>query len=354
MNALLARAKQEGTPLIDGDQATFVWEGVQAPILMNDLTGWWDVATAQTLTETAPGFWTTTLTLPADAYLEYCFVVDLPPGEDWGAYRVLDPLNPRTKSNGMGDKNNYFYMPEARPTPLVRLARGIPRGRLTRHQVPTHGLAEGKRRRVMLYQPPVDEPVPLLLVLDGYDYVQQAKLPAIVDNLLAQGRIRPFAMLLPQNARTARMVEYGCTDITHGFFAFSLYPLAQRHLNLLDVREQPGCHAIMGASMGGLMALYLALRNPDIFGTVISQAGCFSLEPHDMIVYDLVRAGVAPELRLWLDWGEFDSLRPTNERMLALLRDQSRDVTARNYNAGHNFFAWRDALPEALETMFGP
>ena len=37
---LLDRAQIEGTPLIEGNRATFVWEGETAPGLVGDLSGW--------------------------------------------------------------------------------------------------------------------------------------------------------------------------------------------------------------------------------------------------------------------------------------------------------------------------
>jgi len=37
-NDLLARATHAGTPLTEGDTATFVWQGERAPAIMGDFT----------------------------------------------------------------------------------------------------------------------------------------------------------------------------------------------------------------------------------------------------------------------------------------------------------------------------
>ena len=37
---LLTRAAEDGTPIIDGDTATLVWEGVEPPLLLSDRHGW--------------------------------------------------------------------------------------------------------------------------------------------------------------------------------------------------------------------------------------------------------------------------------------------------------------------------
>ncbi|HEU5200205.1 MAG TPA: hypothetical protein VFU32_11240, partial [Ktedonobacterales bacterium] len=38
--ALLERARREGTPLIDGETVTFVWQGQDAPQLIGDFNNW--------------------------------------------------------------------------------------------------------------------------------------------------------------------------------------------------------------------------------------------------------------------------------------------------------------------------
>lgn len=73
---LVEQARMEGTPLIAGEQATFVWTGERAPVLAGDMTGWmpWEAtATGQRMEEVEPGVWTCTLTLPQDAYVEYAY-----------------------------------------------------------------------------------------------------------------------------------------------------------------------------------------------------------------------------------------------------------------------------------------
>ena len=61
----------------------------------------------------------------------------------------------------------------------------------------------------------------------------------------------------------------------------------------------------MGASMGGLMARYSALRAPDIFGQVLCESG--ALGPTTFIIvsviYHSIRCGLPPALRIWMDVG---------------------------------------------------
>ncbi|NIW48054.1 MAG: esterase family protein, partial [Gammaproteobacteria bacterium] len=59
-------------------------------------------------------------------------------------------------------------------------------------------------------------------------------------------------------------------------------PLAKEKLNLVDPEKEP--YGIMGASLGGLMALFTGLRITQIFGQILSQAGSFGFDGHDFVV----------------------------------------------------------------------
>ncbi|MCI0397932.1 MAG: esterase family protein [Chloroflexi bacterium] len=350
MTTLLERAQREGTPLIDGETVTFVWAGVAPPCLLGDFNHW-DPERAGPMVEAESGVWTHQETFPRAAYMEYAYILD-PDTSETDAGRGRDPYNPRLKWNGLSATNHYFYMPDAQPTPLVRRRRGVPKGTLTHHRVQTGELTTGRRRDVYLYRPSAADPVPLLVVLDGPDYLRQGKIAAIVDNLIAQQRIRPIALALPQNGRQARFLEYACSDATVGFLVYCLLPLAYDELNLLDPAEVPGAYGILGASLGGVMAVYAGYRVPQLFGRVFSQAGAFSLAGNDLVIYDLVTSRPAPPLQVRLDVGTYDFLYQTNQRLCNLLIEKGVNVSYHEYPAGHNFFAWRDQLAAGLEFLF--
>ena len=346
MHNILLRAQTLGTPLIDGDTATFVWHGKRPPVIIGDFTNWED-GPPQTFTRLSKGLWTCSLTFPVDAYLEYVLIHD---GE-----RQPDPFNPRTTPNGFGKINHYFYMPAGSPTSLIRRDPSIPHGTVTRHAVWTESmdLVIGLQRIVHLYQPPSDRPVPLVVVWDGSDYLRRARLPVIIDNLIAQGRIRPVALAMIQSGGRARTVEYACSDTTLGFLTQSVLPLARSNLRLTD--PQQGNYGVLGASMGGLMALYTGMRLPHIFNNVISQSGAFSTEEYEPVVYELIRHTPIKPIKIWMDVGVYDfpEILSSNHSMVALLQERGYTVTFRQHNAGHNFPAWRNAVGWGLERLFG-
>lgn len=340
---LLAQARAGGNPVIEGETAVLLWEGRTPPRMLDDLGDWDEARPFERL---APRLWAASMSLPRNAYFEYAFFdpkTDSP---------LPDPLNPRRVANGMGGWNHYFYMPKGKPTPYAQRTPGAPRGTVSRFAVPTGGLVSGKTRAVHLYRPAVPGPLPLLVVYDGSDYLKRARLAVIADNLIARGRLRPFAMALVQNGGEARLLEYACSDATLGFLREHVLPLANEHLDLLP--PDGGEYGVMGASMGGLMALYTALRAPEIFGKVISQSGAFRMAGNDFVLTDLVRCLPKQDLEIWMDVGRFESLLSCNREMRALLEEKGYRPTYREFSGGHNFTAWRDDLARGLETVFQP
>lgn len=339
------RARAQGTPVIDGEKATFVWRGRRPVSVSGDFRDW--SGEPVPLKQVAPGLWTHTLKLPRDTYVEYAF-------QDAKGRRVRDPLNPRLTSNGFGDFNHFFHMPESQPTPLAQRHRGVPRGTVTRHLVETHELCVGRQRSVHLYAPPTSKPCPLVVVFDGPDFLRRAKLPTLVDNLIAQGRIRPVALAMVAHGGPARTVEYTCSEATLAFLLDKVLPLARRELRLVDEKRQPGVHAVLGASFGGLIALYSGLRAPEVFGHVLSQSGAFSVWNRDFVVFDLARRAPSRPLEVWMDCGHFEALTECNQRILPVLRASGHRAEYREYHGGHNYTAWRDDVWRGLEWLFGP
>jgi enterochelin esterase-like enzyme len=339
---LVVQVRKKGNPIIAGNTVTFIWQGKTAPRLVDDLHNWDE--DPQTMQLAGNGVWSYSQPLAVDAYVEYGFV------DPKTGTRLPDPLNPNQIWNGVNSFNHYFYMPGSGPSSLIQPVKGIARGKVTRHHVPTSDYLVGSNRIVYLYQPPVKMPVPLLVVYDGIDYLKRVSLNVMVDNLIATKRIRPIAMAMLQNGRQARNLEYSCADSTLGFLSECLLPLAQDHLALTDPKKDP--YGVLGASMGGLMALYTGMRLPHIFGKVLAQSGPFLLPDHPSVIVDLVRYLPAPKIDIWVDAGKYEWLLRGNRKMYSLLKEMKFKVTYHEFSGGHNYTAWCNDLPLGLEALF--
>jgi enterochelin esterase-like enzyme len=351
-NSIIQRALKSGNPVIDTDHAIFIWEGESAPHLTSDLNNWDDKprpfkrVSPRLIPDSAKSIWSCTLTVSRDAYVEYAF------HDPVTQKNFLDPLNKKTISNGAGGRNNFFYMPETMPSPFPMRRADVTPGALTKHSVETRWLRDDYERDIHLYRPLVKEPVPLLVVFDGQDYLQRGKLTVIMDNLIADKHIQPIAMAFLPNGGRWRNVEYACSDGTILWIDETILPLAKEKLNLLDIKKHPGAYGVLGASLGGTISMYTGLRMPDVFGKVVSQSGAFTIPSRDFSVVDLARNRQANDIQVWMDVGNLDILLEDNRRMFALMKENGYDVTYREYSGGHNYTAWRDDVWHGLETLF--
>ncbi|HXQ37370.1 MAG TPA: hypothetical protein VN843_25395, partial [Anaerolineales bacterium] len=129
-SSIIKRAKGSGNPVIDGNRATFIWEGKTAPYLLCDLNNWdenshpFKRVSSRRVSDSAKQLWTCSMTLPSDAYLEYAF------RDPKTRKNFLDPLNRRSVNNGVGARNNFFYMPEATSSPFAIRRADVPAGTL--------------------------------------------------------------------------------------------------------------------------------------------------------------------------------------------------------------------------------
>jgi enterochelin esterase-like enzyme len=351
-SSTIQRARGSANPVIDGDRATFIWEGKSAPNLICDLNDWDETSmpfkriSSRRVPASGKSIWSCSVTLPRDAYVEYAF------HDPKSQTRLLDPLNRRTVNNGVGGRNNFFYMPEAMPSPFTFRRADVPSGTVKGYRVESKWLRDDSERQIYLYKPPVKEPVPLLVVYDGQDYLHRAKLAITVDNLIAEKRIQPIAMAFLPSAGRWRSVEYSCSDATLLWVDQVILPFARKKLRLLDVEKYPSTYGVIGASLGATMSLYTGLRMPEIFGKVISQSGAFMIESRDFAVVDLVRHAQARDLNIWIDVGKFEELLDDNRSMHTLLVEKGYEVMYREFSGAHNYTSWRDDLWRGLEAMF--
>src|SRR5262245_55728496 len=116
----------------------------------------------------------------------------------------LDPLNSRVhvfpdddENNVKGWQSSIVELPDAPTQPWSVPIAGVPAGDLVLHRFQSTIL--GEEHRVWIYTPhgyhPQHEPYSLLVLFDGWFYINLIPTPVILDNLIAAGRIPPLVTL---------------------------------------------------------------------------------------------------------------------------------------------------------------
>jgi enterochelin esterase family protein len=216
----------------------------------------------------------------------------------------------------------------------------------------------GNDRRVWVHLPAGYDPSErygLVLLFDGWAYVNLVPTPAILDNLLAAGRIPPLVAVMPDSlGQEERNVELPCSAAFLAFLTDELLPWARDHWSLGD---DPARTIVAGSSFGGLAAVYAAFERPDVFGNAISQSGSFGWgaegdREHEWLT-NRIEASERRPPRFWLEIGSLeDQERPgggpsglrSNRRLRDVLTAKGYDVEYSEYAGGHDYVCWRGSL----------
>jgi enterochelin esterase family protein len=281
------------------------------------------------------------LKFPPAARLEYKLIAD---GE-W----LLDPLNPNRVDNGIGGENSYLKGPAYRPSPWAP-GRDDLRGRLEPLALP-----RGDGRKVRVYLPPGYARgrgrFPVLYMQDGTQSVGLGRAAETADRMIAEGKVEPFIIVLIDPSD--RTKEYWLNDAFADWMARTLVPLVDSRYRTRAVRD---ARALAGASLGGVISVWTALRHPDTFARVAGFSTAFQIDG-GRLLSDLARldgeARRRHPLRFYLDAGRYEPpIFETTRRANITLRARGYPVTHREEPVGHNYTAWRDRLPEAYAALW--
>lgn len=262
--------------------------------------------------------------------------------------------------------------PDAPDDPALVAAKA--KGRLFDYAVPSRAL--GEDRPVSVYVPPAAGKAPgVLLIFDRETYLVAGELPAMLDALIAEGRIPPtIAVLVSPVDGERRSRDLPPNPAFQRFIADELMPFVRaRHA----VARAPERNVVAGSSFGGLAAMFTGLSHPELFGNVVSQSGSFWWHPAccgkeedetdedrplnagpdaDMgwLIEQYALRPKAP-LNIFMNVGRWEGslMLIPNRMMHHVLRAKGYDVAYREYTGGHDIVQWRATLPGALEATIG-
>jgi predicted alpha/beta superfamily hydrolase len=132
-----------------------------------------------------------------------------------------------------------------------------------------------------------------------------------------------------------------------------------------DLGYGPAAHVVCGSSMGGLAALYMHFRRPEVFGGAVAMSP--SLWYARRGIFQFVASQTNPyRSRVWLDAGQREAggrLVTAVESMGRALRDRGWSGDAKgdlrvavhvDARGKHDEASWRRRLPKALRFAFAP
>ncbi|MDR6968545.1 enterochelin esterase-like enzyme [Flavobacterium arsenatis] len=224
----------------------------------------------------------------------------------------------------------------------------------------------GTNRKALVYTPPgfkKSEKYPVLYLLHGIggdekEWFKNGTPHIILDNLYAQGKLKPMIVVLP-NGRAMKddraTGDIWEKDKVEAFTTFEkdllndLIPFIEKKYPAKKDREN---RAIAGLSMGGGQTLNFGLGNIDKFAWV----GGFSSAPNTKEPQELLpNPAKAKELKLlWISCGDQDRLMPFSKRTSDYLTENNIPHIFYVEPGGHDFKVWKNDLYLFSQLLFKP
>ncbi|MBS1800908.1 MAG: esterase [Acidobacteria bacterium] len=312
------------------------------------------------MTKDDAGVWSVTTEPMAPEIYAYHFTVD--------GVSLLDTANPRFTPNLRGI-SNLIEVPGDQPQPWD--AMNVPHGVVHHHTYNTATVLglENNQSDYYVYTPPnydakAKKPYPVLYLLHGWSddasgWTAVGQTHMILDNLLAQGKIKPMVVVMPLGYGDMSFVRdrgvWGHpSTVEHNVLLFQkallteVLPQVEAAYNVSRKREG---RAIAGLSMGGLESLTTGLSHTDMFAYV----GGFSSALHAVDgdkQFPSLNPKTADLKLLWIACGVDDQLMAPNREFIAWLKSRNMPVTPIETPGRHTWSVWRDNLINFTPLLF--
>lgn len=225
----------------------------------------------------------------------------------------------------------------------------------------------GTMRKALVYTTPgfsKDKKYPVLYLLHGIggdekEWLNGGTPQIILDNLFAEGKIKPMIVVLPNGRAMKDDRATGnimAPDKVQAFATFErdllddLIPFIEKTYPALTDREN---RAIAGLSMGGGQSLNFGLGNLDTFAWV----GGFSSAPNTKLPEVLVPNPEEAKKKLkllWISCGDADRLINFSKRTHEYLLKNNVPHVYYLEPGGHDFKVWKNGLYMLSQFLFKP
>jgi len=258
------------------------------------------------------------------------------------------------------------------PTPAYLQVRAVPHGTLKSQAYKSQSL--GTDRKLMVYTPPGYEnstsryPVLYLLHGAGSDessWTQRGQAHVILDNLIADGKLKPLVVVMPFGFAAARAPGAARGDAAEnkmqreGFtkdFLEDVIPLIDATFRVYADRDH---RAIAGLSLGGAQALALGLSHTELFSRIAAFSpamGAANNPATGGVDFENVLADAAKinsQIKfLWVSCGTEDTLFQSVQQFSGQLSQHKVEHIFRVTGGAHTYPVWQRNLNDVAPVLF--
>ena len=304
------------------------------------------------------GIWSVTTEPLAPDFYGYSFVAD--------GVRLLDPSNSLLKPNLL-NTTSEVHVPG--PASLPWESNAVPHGEI--HQHFYRSAVVGDERDFYVYTPPGYNPhakhtYPVLYLLHGYSddasgWTAVGRANVILDNLIAQDKVKPMILVMPLGYGTPEILSAGPNPFhdpqlgSRNFQKFRealLSEVVPRVESSYAIIRDRNSRAIAGLSMGGSESLFTGLNELNQFAWI----GAFSsggLSDNFDAEFPALNAKANQQLRLlWISCGTDDHLLEFHHKLHEWLAAKSVRHVAIETPGAHTWMVWRRNLAAFAAELF--
>jgi len=302
--------------------------------------------------------WSVTTAPWSPDYYGYSIIVD--------GQRTIDPFNPLLKPNLLSTENMVHVQGEkSQPWEVGDVRHGEVHHHFYRSAVASDD------RDYYVYTPPDYDPsskktYPVLYLLHGYSddasgWSAVGRANIILDNLIAQGKVKTMIIVMPLGYGTMEIIRLGWGSWSHtevrdqNFSRFrealltEVMPKVESEYRVIKDRNS---RAIAGLSMGGSESLLTGLNNLDKFAWI----GAFSAgglpEPFENNFPNLDSKATQQLKLLWVACGTEDRLITANRKFRDWLKSKDIQHADIETSGMHTWMVWRRNLAEFAPLLF--
>ena len=258
------------------------------------------------------------------------------------------------------------------PEGFDKAREGIEHGKLER--VDYDSKTVGVKRWMQVYTPPgysTEKKYPVLYLLHGIggnereEWAKGGGVPhVILDNLIADKKIEPMIVVLPNGNATTNTASGGQGGARGGGFGFGdltgwgkpfendlikdIIPFIESHYSVKAERES---RALAGLSMGGGQSLNIGLGNLDVFAWVGGFSSAPNTKPAAELVPDPEKATKQLKL-LYVSCGNKDGLIRISQNVHAYFKEKNVPHIWHVDEHAHDFQHWKKALCNFSQLIF--
>jgi len=256
--------------------------------------------------------------------------------------------------------------------PAYLQVRNVPHG--TVKALPYKSKSLGTDRKVMVYTPPDYEKstarYPTLYLLHGAgsdetSWTQRGQAHVILDNLIADGKLKPMVVVMPFGFAAARAPGAARGDAAEnkmqreGFtkdFLADVIPTIESAFRVYPDRDH---RAIAGLSLGGAQALALGLSHTELFSRVAAFSPAMGAANNpttggvdfEMVLSDAAKINSQVKF-LWVSCGTEDTLFDSVRQFSNQLSQHKVEHIWRVTGGAHTYPVWQRNLNDVAPMLF--